>query len=64
MSPDPTPRGPHDLQFRRLVDGIWHQLGAYISRHADARFSHGICPGCFEPVVRPRLDELGPRPQG
>ncbi|MBT0663703.1 DUF3365 domain-containing protein [Geobacter pelophilus] len=25
----------------------WHQLEAYISRHSEALFSHGICPECF-----------------
>jgi DNA-binding response OmpR family regulator len=28
----------------------WQQLEGYISRHSDARFSHGICPDCL-PVV-------------
>jgi len=26
----------------------WHQLEQYISSHSDARFSHGICPECYE----------------
>ena len=25
----------------------WQQLEAYISAHSEARFSHGICPECF-----------------
>ena len=25
----------------------WHQLEAYISRHTEAQFSHGMCPDCF-----------------
>lgn len=36
----------------------WLQVEAYISKHSDARFSHGICPSCWEEVVRPELDEL------
>ncbi|HJV21852.1 MAG TPA: hypothetical protein VJ570_04100, partial [Holophagaceae bacterium] len=28
--------------------GVWEQLEAYISRHSDATFSHGICPTCAE----------------
>ena len=28
--------------------GLWNQLEAYISQHADADFSHGICPECAE----------------
>lgn len=26
--------------------GYWTQLEAYISKHSEARFSHGICPVC------------------
>ncbi len=28
--------------------GYWNQLEAYISRHSDAKFSHGICPDCAQ----------------
>ena len=34
----------------------WQQVEAYISAHADVRFSHGICPECYASVVRPQLD--------
>ncbi|MCP5069136.1 MAG: response regulator, partial [bacterium] len=27
-------------------DGYWSQIEVYISRHSEAQFSHGICPGC------------------
>jgi PAS domain S-box-containing protein len=27
-------------------DGRWEQLEAYIRRHSEAEFSHGICPDC------------------
>jgi DNA-binding response OmpR family regulator len=27
-------------------EGYWNQLEAYISKHTDAVFSHGICPDC------------------
>ena len=26
--------------------GSWSQIEAYISKHSDAQFSHGICPEC------------------
>ena len=29
-------------------EGAWNQLESYISKHSDAQFSHGICPGCLE----------------
>ena len=28
--------------------GYWEQVESYVSRHTEAEFSHGICPGCFE----------------
>ena len=30
----------------------WQQVENYISDHADVQFSHGICPGCYERVIR------------
>jgi PAS domain S-box-containing protein len=36
----------------------WHTVEAYISRHTATQFSHGICPGCFERVVEPQLEQL------
>ena len=27
--------------------GAWDQIEAYISKHSDAEFSHGICPKCM-----------------
>lgn len=29
-------------------EGAWHQIEAYISRHTDAQFSHGICKECMK----------------
>jgi hypothetical protein len=45
----------------RTDDGAWEQLEAWVGRHADAAFSHGICPECArqveqdsgEPATRP-----------
>jgi predicted hydrocarbon binding protein len=27
-------------------DGYWHQVEAYLARHSEAEFSHGLCPEC------------------
>jgi hypothetical protein len=32
-------RGDHDY---------WEAVDSYISEHTNIRFSHGICPDCFE----------------
>jgi DNA-binding response OmpR family regulator len=36
----------------------WQQVEEYITTHADVRFTHGICPGCFQQFVQPQLDRL------
>jgi CheY-like chemotaxis protein len=40
----------------------WQQLETYITRHSAARFSHGICPECFETIVKPKLAPRQPPP--
>jgi DNA-binding response OmpR family regulator len=42
----------------------WQQVESYISDHSDARFSHGICPDCYESVVKPQLQTLTERKTG
>jgi len=29
-------------------EGYWNQVEQYVSKHTDAKFSHGICPACLE----------------
>ncbi|HET7215391.1 MAG TPA: response regulator transcription factor [Terriglobia bacterium] len=38
----------------------WQQVEGYISKHSDAQFSHGVCPECFEKIVRPELAKSSP----
>lgn len=33
----------------------WHRVETYITAHSSARFSHGICPGCWKDVVEPEM---------
>ena len=40
----------------------WHQLERYIATRTDAKFSHGICPDCYETVVKKELEALGNEP--
>ena len=37
----------------------WHQVETYIKSHSDAEFSHGICPPCWEKVVKPEFLKQG-----
>ncbi len=36
----------------------WSKLESYLAEHANVRFSHGICPECYEKHVVPMLDEI------
>lgn len=42
----------------------WTQIEEYIATRTGAGFSHGICPDCYNKVVRPQLDELPGGPSG
>jgi PAS domain S-box-containing protein len=37
-------------------ENYWQSVEEYISEHTDTRFSHGICPSCFEREVEPQFD--------
>jgi PAS domain S-box-containing protein len=34
--------------------GYWNQVEKYVSNHTEAKFSHGLCPGCIE-ILYPEL---------
>lgn len=34
----------------------WQQVETYISDHSEAEFSHGICPGCYEKLMKSQLE--------
>lgn len=36
----------------------WQSVESYISQHTNAQFSHGICPECFQKVVKPELEKF------
>jgi len=50
---------PICLYCKKIRDdqNYWQQLDKYISQHSEAKFSHGICPDCYEKVVKPELDK-------
>ncbi|MBI3855680.1 MAG: response regulator [Planctomycetes bacterium] len=45
---------------RRIHDegGRWQKLEDYVSSHSLARFSHGVCPACYDSVIVPQLKKL------
>ncbi len=40
-------------------DDYWHTVEAYVAHHTSTRFSHGVCPTCYEHVVEPQFGKLG-----
>ena len=34
----------------RSDQDYWEQVDSYVAHHSDVKFSHGICPSCFEAV--------------
>jgi DNA-binding response OmpR family regulator len=41
----------------------WRQVEEYLGAHADVRFTHGICPDCFDQNVKPQMTRLGLLPE-
>jgi len=40
---------------KRIRDdnNAWHSVEGYMSSHSEVKFSHGICPECFERIAPP-----------
>ncbi|MGH9398335.1 MAG: response regulator [Terriglobia bacterium] len=36
----------------------WQQVESYIVEHSDAEFTHGVCPHCYETIVKRELEQL------
>lgn len=39
-------------------DDYWQQIESYIHTETGTDFSHGVCPECFETVMKKELEEL------
>ena len=37
-------------------ENYWHNVESYIAEHTNSRFSHGICPSCYETELRSELE--------
>jgi len=35
---------------------FWHRVENYIERRTDAQFSHGVCPDCYESILKPQIE--------
>ena len=38
----------------------WQQVESYVGKHSEARFSHSICPECYEEFIKPQMVPLEP----
>lgn len=38
----------------------WQQVESYVGQHSEARFSHSICPECYEEFIKPQMVALQP----
>jgi tetratricopeptide (TPR) repeat protein len=39
-------------------DNYWQSVEGYISKNTGSEFSHGICPSCYDKVVKPQLEAM------
>ena len=35
----------------------WQRVEDYVGEHSEAQFTHGICPECYEKIVKPEIEE-------
>jgi CheY-like chemotaxis protein len=40
----------------------WQQVESYVGKHSDAKFSHSICPQCYEDIIKPQMVQMGVDP--
>ena len=45
------------LRIRSGENG-WQQAGADRADHSGAQLTHGVCPQCYESIVKPELQHL------
>lgn len=45
----------------RNDEHYWESVDTYLSEHTNTRFSHGICPACYQSKVEPLLDPIKPK---
>jgi phosphoserine phosphatase RsbU/P len=37
----------------------WQQVESYVGKHSEAKFSHSICPHCYDEFVKPQMIQMG-----
>jgi hypothetical protein len=41
----------------------WQRIEAYFGQHAGTRFTHSVCPGCYDKFLAPELLAAGLDPE-
>jgi phosphoserine phosphatase RsbU/P len=36
----------------------WQQVESYIAEHSEAEFTHGVCPHCYETILKPEIEKV------
>jgi sigma-B regulation protein RsbU (phosphoserine phosphatase) len=36
----------------------WQRVESYIAEHSEAEFTHGVCPQCYDTIVKPEIEQL------
>lgn len=42
----------------RNDQNYWQQVESYVSENSETKFSHGVCPSCYETVIVPQLAQI------
>lgn len=43
----------------RNDSNYWQRVESYITEHTEAEFSHGVCPQCYDSIVKPEIEQIG-----
>jgi sigma-B regulation protein RsbU (phosphoserine phosphatase) len=51
---------PICMYCKRIRDdkNYWQEVESYIGRHSSAKFSHGVCPTCYENIIKPQINAI------
>lgn len=36
----------------------WQRVESYLEKISDVKFSHGVCPDCYEKTLKPQMEEM------
>ena len=42
-------------------NNYWQQIEVYVSEHSEAQFTHGVCPECYQKIVKPQINGFSPQ---